>query len=94
LAGWGCGASDAAPARVAGVPDETPFFLYLAHTAPHWPAGFAPRSTAHAACHVVDILPTILAVTGSAYQREMGGHDIQPMQGGGIPVGAVQVGAD
>lgn len=47
----------------------------------HWPEGFAPRSTAHAPCHVVDILPTILEVTGAAYQTEVGGHEIQPLQG-------------
>lgn len=47
----------------------------------HWPNGFKPRATAHAACHVVDILPTILEVTGASYQSEVGGHEIQPMQG-------------
>ena len=47
----------------------------------HWPEGFAPRSTAHAPCHVVDILPTILEATGAAYQAEVGGHEIQPLQG-------------
>ncbi|MGR3615054.1 MAG: sulfatase-like hydrolase/transferase, partial [Paracoccaceae bacterium] len=47
----------------------------------HWPKGFAPRATAHAACHVVDILPTILDVTGASYLSELGGEDIQPCQG-------------
>ncbi|MDP5218812.1 arylsulfatase [Ruegeria sp. 2205SS24-7] len=47
----------------------------------HWPNGFAPGANAHAACHVVDILPTILEATGSQYQGEVGGHEIQPMQG-------------
>jgi len=47
----------------------------------HWPIGFDGRSTAHASCHVVDILPTILEATGSAYQSEVGGHEIQPLQG-------------
>ena len=47
----------------------------------HWPDGFQSRSPAHAACHVVDILPTILEATGVSYQTEVGGHDIQPMQG-------------
>jgi arylsulfatase A-like enzyme len=47
----------------------------------HWPNGFGSRMTAHAACHVVDILPTILDATGGTYQTEVGGHDIQPMQG-------------
>jgi arylsulfatase len=47
----------------------------------HWPKGFTPRANAHTACHVVDILPTILEATGSSYQNEVGGHEIQPMQG-------------
>ncbi|WP_299352578.1 arylsulfatase [uncultured Shimia sp.] len=47
----------------------------------HWRKGFTPRGTAHAACHVVDILPTILEATGCTYQTEVGGHEIQPMQG-------------
>jgi arylsulfatase A-like enzyme len=47
----------------------------------HWPNGFTPRSNAHAPCHVVDILPTILEATGCPYQSEVGGHDIQPVQG-------------
>lgn len=47
----------------------------------HWPDGFQPRSNAHAACHVVDILPTILEVTGASYQNEVDDHEIQPMQG-------------
>jgi len=47
----------------------------------HWPKGFTARDTAHAACHVVDILPTILEATGCKYQSEVGGHEIQPMQG-------------
>ena len=44
----------------------------------HWPNGIAPQSTAHAACHVVDILPTILAATGVDYLADLGGHAIQP----------------
>lgn len=47
----------------------------------HWPKGFAPRSTAQAPCHVVDILPTILEACGASYQSEVGGHEIQPLQG-------------
>jgi len=47
----------------------------------HWPDGFAPRSAAHAPCHVVDILPTILEATGAACQAEVGGHEIQPLRG-------------
>lgn len=47
----------------------------------HWPNGFAASGTAHAACHVVDILPTILEVTGAPYLSDLGGHGIQPCQG-------------
>jgi arylsulfatase A-like enzyme len=47
----------------------------------HWPNGLAPLGVAQAPCHVVDILPTILEATGSAYQKEVGGHEIQPLQG-------------
>ncbi len=47
----------------------------------HWPKGFAPRNTAQAPCHVVDILPTILEACGASYQTELGGHDIQSFQG-------------
>lgn len=35
----------------------------------------------HEPCHVVDVLPTILAATGSSYLPELGGHKIQPLQG-------------
>jgi len=47
----------------------------------HWPNGFEPQGVAHAPCHVVDILPTILEVTGATYLKELGGHEIQPPQG-------------
>ncbi len=47
----------------------------------HWPNGFKPRTTAHAPCHVVDILPTVLAAAGAPYLKELDGHDIQPCQG-------------
>ena len=32
-------------------------------------------------CHVVDIMPTILETTGASYLSELGGHQIQPLQG-------------
>lgn len=47
----------------------------------HWPDGFKPIPNAHAPCHVVDVLPTILEATGCLYQTEVGGHAIQPLQG-------------
>ncbi len=39
----------------------------------HWPDGFGPQPTAYAACHVVNILPTILEVTGASYLSELRG---------------------
>ncbi len=50
----------------------------------HWPSGFGPRNPAHAACHVVDVLPTILEATGSGYLSELDGHQIQGCQGESI----------
>ena len=47
----------------------------------HWPKRITPARIAHEACHVVDILPTILEATGSPYLTELGGHAIQPPQG-------------
>jgi len=47
----------------------------------HWPKKISPGLRAHAACHVVDVLPTILQVTGSQYVSELGGHEIQPLHG-------------
>ena len=58
----------------------------------HWPAGLKPGGVAHEACHVVDILPTILEVTGTQYQGEVGGHGIQPCQGESLV--AMMKGAD
>ncbi len=47
----------------------------------HWPNGFGARDTAQAACHVADILPTILAATGTKAVSELDGHHIQTPQG-------------
>ena len=47
----------------------------------HWPARIAEPQVAHAPCHVVDLLPTILEATGCAYPTEFGGQAIQPLQG-------------
>ncbi len=47
----------------------------------HWPNGFKPRNTSFETCHVVDILPTILAATGVAGLTELDGHSIQPCEG-------------
>ena len=47
----------------------------------HWPDSIAEPSVAQEPCHVVDILPTILEVTGATYLKELDGHAIQPFQG-------------
>ncbi|MGI9352001.1 MAG: arylsulfatase [Rhizobiaceae bacterium] len=47
----------------------------------HWPNGIKVSSVAQEACHVVDVLPTILEITGSSYLKELDGHAIQPYQG-------------
>jgi arylsulfatase len=47
----------------------------------HWPRRIAAPLVAHAPCHVVDILPTILAATGTAYPEAVGGTAIQPLDG-------------
>jgi arylsulfatase len=46
-----------------------------------WPSRLGGPRIAHAPCHVVDILPTILAATGVPYPGEIGGHALQPLDG-------------
>lgn len=47
----------------------------------HGPDRLQVPSVRHAPCHVVDILPTILEATGAEYPSELGGHEIQPLDG-------------
>ena len=47
----------------------------------HWPNGFTPQLPVHAPCHVVDILPTILAATGTPYLAERAAQPVQPCAG-------------
>ena len=47
----------------------------------HWPDRIKGPIQAHEPCHVVDILPTILAATGSPYPSELGGQELQPLDG-------------
>ncbi|GAA6162973.1 arylsulfatase [Pelagimonas sp. KU-00592-HH] len=47
----------------------------------HWPKGIRPDGARHAPCHVADVLPTILEAAGVPYQKEVGGHAIQPCEG-------------
>ncbi len=47
----------------------------------HWPARIQQPVIGHAACHVVDILPTILDAAGAPYASELGGHALQRLDG-------------
>ena len=47
----------------------------------HWPNGIAGGQVAHTATHVVDILPTLLDITGSPALTEVNGVEAQPLQG-------------
>ncbi len=47
----------------------------------HWPNRIKQPVVAQQACHVVDVLPTILEATESCYLSELGGQQIQPLQG-------------
>ena len=46
-----------------------------------WPAKIKTPSIAHSASHVVDILATILEVTGADYPKEYAEQEIQPLDG-------------
>ena len=46
-----------------------------------WPARMTQRTIAHAPCHVVDLLPTILEATGARYPQELQGRTLQVMDG-------------
>jgi arylsulfatase len=46
-----------------------------------WPAKFKGPKIAHDACHVVDVLPTILDAVGASYPSELGGHELQALDG-------------
>ena len=42
-----------------------------------WPKGIWEPRVDHEACHMVDILPTLLEVTGAAYTQDFDGHGLQ-----------------
>lgn len=46
-----------------------------------WPARLQGPQVAHPACHVVDILPTLLEASGADYPGEIGGHALQALDG-------------
>jgi arylsulfatase len=51
----------------------------------HWPAQVKARGELRAqAGHLIDVMPTLLAVTGTKYPEERNGVRIQPMEGGSL----------
>lgn len=46
-----------------------------------WPNGIPHPVIAHEATHVVDVLPTILEVTGASYPADFGGHAVHALDG-------------
>lgn len=48
----------------------------------HWPAGISARGELrHQPAHLIDIMPTLVEVSGSTYPTSFGGKAITPMQG-------------
>ncbi|HEX4654363.1 MAG TPA: arylsulfatase [Mycobacteriales bacterium] len=50
----------------------------------HWPAGISDRGLRHQFCHVVDIAPTILEVTGAPWMEQHHGLAQLPLHGASI----------
>jgi len=47
----------------------------------HWPNGIKRRGIVHDQCHVIDLLPTILDVTGVSMVGEVNNTAVQPLDG-------------
>ncbi len=48
----------------------------------HWPAGIEARGEwRDFTGHIIDMMPTLLEVTGAVYPTQYGGHQIQPYEG-------------
>jgi arylsulfatase len=47
----------------------------------HWPNGVEAKGVIHQARHVVDIMPTLLDVSGATYPKDFDGHGIQDLDG-------------
>jgi arylsulfatase len=50
----------------------------------HWPRGIPPgrrNAVEHQPAHLIDVMPTVLDMTGAVYPRQYKGQDIQPMEG-------------
>ncbi len=70
---------------------NTPFRLYKHFTheggisspfIAHWPRGIGKReSWIRDPAHVMDVMPTIMEVTGAEYPEKLRGHDITPLEG-------------
>ncbi|MCA9088116.1 MAG: arylsulfatase [Planctomycetaceae bacterium] len=70
---------------------NTPFRRYKMHNheggiatplIAHWPQQIkAAGELRHQVCHVIDIMPTLVEVSGAAYPSERAGHSIYPMEG-------------
>ena len=50
----------------------------------HWPNRITGPVVAHAACHMTDVMPTILEASGARYPAELGGHGLQALDGGSL----------
>jgi arylsulfatase len=46
-----------------------------------WPGVIPAGGAAHAACHVIDLMPTCLAAAGARYPAEFGGRAVTPVEG-------------
>src|SRR4029078_3811989 len=79
---------------MSGAPvGDTPFrrFKHFTHeggiSSPlivHWPRGIAANRRAaieQQPAHVIDVMPTIVALAGAKYPNELKGHAIHPMEG-------------
>ncbi|MDE0632980.1 MAG: arylsulfatase [Caldilineaceae bacterium] len=47
----------------------------------HWPSTIQPDQIVHEACHVIDVLPTLLDAAGIAQPDEYNGQPVLPMEG-------------
>jgi len=47
----------------------------------NWPGRVRGPRLSQEACHVIDIMPTLLEAAGAAYPKEHNGHPIQPLDG-------------
>ena len=47
----------------------------------HWPSEIQPNQIVHEACHIIDILPTLLDAAGIPHLAEYNGRPVQPPEG-------------